>query len=187
MAEIKKINTPLTDEVVADLKAGDMVAVSGVIFTARDAAHKRLLKTLSDGYKLPFDLQGQIIYYVGPCPAKPPRVFGSCGPTTSVRMDAYAPTLLDQGLKGMIGKGQRTQPVIDAMIKNKAVYFAAIGGAAATISKSVIKAEIMAYEDLGPEAIYKLEVEDFPAIVVIDSEGMNQYKIGPEGYKKQLT
>jgi len=184
MADIKKINTPLTEEAIKDLKAGDMVSISGVIYTARDAAHKRLLQTLSEGKELPFSIDGQIIYYVGPCPAKPPRAFGSCGPTTSFRMDAYAPTLLDKGMKGMIGKGQRTQPVIDSMIQNKAVYFAAIGGAAATISRSVTKAEIVAYEDLGPEAIYKLEVDDFPAIVVIDSEGTDQYKVGPEKYKK---
>lgn len=183
MPEIKKINTPITDEVINDLKAGDMVAITGVIYTGRDAAHKRLLQTNQEGKELPIDIKGQIIYYVGPCPPKPGQALGSCGPTTSVRMDAYTPAMLELGLKGMIGKGPRVPAVVDAMIKNKAVYFAAIGGAGASIARSVKKADIVAYPDLGPEAIYRLEVEDFPAIVVIDSEGNDQYKIGPEQYK----
>jgi fumarate hydratase subunit beta len=184
MAEIKKITTPLEYEEVKDLKIGDMIAISGVIYTARDAAHKRLVQTYNEGKAMPFDLKGQIIYYVGPCPPKPPKVFGSCGPTTSFRMDAYTPLLLDLGLKGMIGKGQRTPAVVESMIKNKAVYFAAIGGGAASISKSVKKAEIVAYEDLGPEAIYRLEVEDFPCILVVDSHGGDLYKTGPAQFKK---
>lgn len=184
MAEIKKIITPLTDDTVKDLKIGDRIAISGIIYTARDAAHKRLVQAYNEERPLPFDLKGQIIYYVGPCPPKPPKVFGSCGPTTSFRMDAYTPLLLDLGLRGMIGKGQRTPEVIESMIKNRAVYFAAVGGAAATISKSVKKAEIVAYEDLGPEAIYKLEVEDFPCILAVDSLGNDLYKTGPALYKK---
>lgn len=184
MAEIKKISTPLTDDTVKDLKIGDRVLISGIIYTARDAAHKRLVQAYNEGRDLPFDLKGQIIYYVGPCPPKPPKAFGSCGPTTSFRMDAYTPLLLDLGLKGMIGKGQRTPEVIESMIKNGAVYFAAVGGAGATISKSVKKAEIVAYEDLGPEAVYRLEVEDFPCIVAVDSLGNDLYKTGPAMYKK---
>ncbi|HWQ79753.1 MAG TPA: Fe-S-containing hydro-lyase [Anaerovoracaceae bacterium] len=184
MAEIKKITTPLTDEKIKGLQPGDMIAISGVVYTARDAAHKRLVQTYSEGKEMPFDLKGQIIYYVGPCPPKPPKAFGSCGPTTSFRMDAYTPLLLDLGLKGMIGKGQRTPAVAESMIKNKAVYFAAVGGAAATISKSVKKAEIIAYEDLGPEAIYRLEVEDFPCILAVDSQGGDLYQTGPAQYKK---
>lgn len=182
--QIKKVSTPLTDDAISNLKTGEMVAISGVIYCARDAAHKRLCQDYADGKGLPFDLKGQIVYYVGPCPAKPPHAFGSCGPTTSFRMDAYTPTVLDLGLKGMIGKGQRTPAVIDSMLKNKAVYFAAIGGAAATISKSVKKAEVVAFPDLGPEAIYRLEVEDFPAIVVTDATGDDLYKTGMEKYKK---
>jgi fumarate hydratase subunit beta len=183
MAEVKKIQTPLTPEVIEGLKAGDQVAISGVIYTGRDAAHKRLVEAHQAGKELPIDLKGQIIYYVGPCPAKPGQAIGSCGPTTSFRMDAYAPTVMDLGLKGMIGKGPRTQAVIDSMIKNKAVYFAAIGGAGAVIAKSVKKAEIVAYEDLGPEAIYRLEVEDFPCIVAIDAQGNDLLKLGVEKYK----
>ncbi|MDR1796392.1 MAG: Fe-S-containing hydro-lyase [Clostridiales Family XIII bacterium] len=182
--EIKKIQTPLTDDAANGLKAGDMVSISGVIYTARDAAHKRLVQALSDGAALPFDLEGQIIYYVGPCPAKPGQAIGPCGPTTSFRMDAYTPALLDCGLKGMIGKGQRTEPVTLAMRRNRAVYFAAVGGAAAVISKCVREAEVIAFGDLGPEAIRRLVVEDFPAIVVIDADGTDQYKIGPEAYRK---
>jgi len=184
VAEIKKISTPLTDDTVKDLKIGDRVLISGIIYTARDAAHKRLVQAYNEGRDLPFDLKGQIIYYVGPCPPKPPKAFGSCGPTTSFRMDAYTPLLLDLGLKGMIGKGQRTPEVVESMIKNGAVYFAAVGGAGATISMSVKKAEIVAYEDLGPEAVYKLEVEDFPCIVAVDSLGNDLYKTGPAMYKK---
>ncbi|MCR4443448.1 MAG: Fe-S-containing hydro-lyase [Peptococcaceae bacterium] len=183
MASIKKIRTPLTTEVVEQLKAGDRVAISGVIYTARDAAHKRLVQAFQEGKELPVDINGQVIYYVGPCPPKPGKALGSCGPTTSFRMDAYAPTVLDLGLKGMIGKGQRSEAVIQSMIKNRAVYFAAIGGAAAIISRSVKKAEVVAYEDLGPEAIYRLEVEDFPCIVVTDAQGNDLYKTGVEKYR----
>lgn len=179
MAEIKKITTPLTDDTVRSLKAGDMVAITGVIYTGRDAAHKKLVETIREGKPLPLEIKGQTIYYVGPCPAKPGQALGSCGPTTSGRMDAYAPILLDLGQKGMIGKGPRAQGVIDSMVKNRAVYFAAIGGTGAAIACSVKKAEVVAYPELGPEAIYRLEVEDFPCIVVIDSEGNDQYKIGP--------
>ncbi|MDR0424243.1 MAG: Fe-S-containing hydro-lyase [Clostridiales Family XIII bacterium] len=181
---IKRVIAPLSAEAALGLKAGDMVALSGVIYTARDAAHKRLLQALDGGLPLPFGLDGQVLYYVGPCPAKPPRPFGPCGPTTSFRMDSYTPRLLDLGLKGMIGKGQRSPDVIASMKKNAAVYFAAIGGAAATISRSVKKAEAIAYEDLGPEAIYRLEVEGFPCIVAIDTRGASLYDLGPEMYRR---
>ena len=181
---INIINTPLTGEVIMRLKAGDRVLISGIIYTARDAAHKRMIEALKEGKELPFDVKGQILYYAGPCPQKPPKQFGSCGPTTGFRMDAYTPELLNSGLKGMIGKGQRTPAVIESIIENKAIYFAAVGGAAAIISKSVIKADVIAYEDLGPEAIYRLEVKDFPCIVAVDSEGNDIYKTGPTLYKK---
>ncbi|MDO4552909.1 MAG: Fe-S-containing hydro-lyase [Bacillota bacterium] len=184
MENVKKVKAPLQAEEAAALRAGDMVALSGVIYTARDAAHKRMLAALEKGEALPFDLEGNVIYYVGPCPARPPRVFGSCGPTTSFRMDAYAPALLDRGLRGMIGKGQRTGPVTEAMVRNGAVYFAAIGGAAAILSRSVKQASVVAYEDLGPEAVYRLEVEDFPCIVAVDAAGNDLYKTGPERFRK---
>jgi fumarate hydratase subunit beta len=172
-----RITTPLTYDKVKDLRAGDSVLITGTVYTARDAAHKRLVELLDKGEKLPLDVQNEIIYYVGPSPAKPGMVIGSAGPTTSYRMDSYAPKLMDIGLKGMIGKGSRSQEVIDSMIKNKAVYFGAIGGAAALICKSIKSSEIIAYEDLGSEAIRKLEVEDFPAVVIIDSLGNNLYEI----------
>lgn len=172
-----KLTTPLKDEDIAKLKAGDAVSITGVIYTARDAAHARLVKLLEEGKELPFDVKGQIIYYVGPTPAKPGQAIGSAGPTTSYRMDAYAPTLLDQGLKGMIGKGARGKEVRDSMLKNKAVYFAAVGGAAALIAKSVKSSEIIAYEDLGAEAVRRLKVVDFPAIVIDDIEGNDLYEI----------
>lgn len=178
MSEIKKIITPLTDEQVKPLRAGDKVNITGTIYTGRDAAHKNLVKGLENGEELPVDFQGQIIYYVGPCPAKPGQVIGPCGPTTSGRMDSYTPAMLNIGLKGMIGKGPRNEQIIQA-IKNKgAVYFAAIGGAAAVIARSVKKADVVAYPHLGPEAIYRLEVEDFPCIVAIDSQGNNLYESG---------
>lgn len=177
-----KITVPVKDTDFENLKAGDKVLISGTIYTARDAAHKRLIDLLNEGKELPFDIRNQIIYYVGPSPAKPGAAIGSAGPTTSYRMDPFAPELLDIGLKGMIGKGKRNDEVIDAIKRNKAVYFGAIGGAAALIAKSIVKAEIIAYDDLGSEAIRKLEVKDFPAIVVIDSEGNNLYEIGQEGY-----
>ena len=182
----KRITTPLTEEKVRDLKAGDSVLISGTIYTARDAAHKRLVELLNKGEKLPMDIKDAIIYYVGPTPAKPGNAFGSAGPTTSYRMDPYAPRLLDEGLRGMIGKGLRSKEVIESMKKNTAVYFAAIGGAAALIGKSVKKAELIAYEDLGSEAIRKLEVEDLPAVVVIDCKGNNLYEIGQSEYLKTV-
>ena len=178
----KRITTPLTEEKVKDLKAGDTVLISGVIYTSRDAAHKRLVDLLDEGKELPIDIKDAIIYYVGPTPAKPGQVFGSGGPTTSYRMDPYAPRLLDEGLKGMIGKGLRSKEVIESMKKNTAVYFGAIGGAAALIGKSVQEAEIVTYEDLGAEALRRLVVKDFPAVVVIDSEGNNLYEEGQKAY-----
>ncbi|AWZ49493.1 Fe-S-containing hydro-lyase [Hathewaya limosa] len=178
----KRITTPLTAEKVKDLKAGDTVLISGVIYTSRDAAHKRLVDLLDEGKELPIDIKDAIIYYVGPTPAKPGQAFGSGGPTTSYRMDPYAPRLLDEGLKGMIGKGLRSKEVIESMKKNTAVYFGAIGGAAALIGKSVQEAEIVTYEDLGAEALRRLVVKDFPAVVVIDSEGNNLYEEGQKAY-----
>jgi len=182
----KRITTPLTKDVIDDLKAGDSVLLSGVIYTARDAAHKRLVDLMDKGEELPMDVKDSVIYYVGPTPAKPGMALGSAGPTTSYRMDAYAPKLLDKGLKGMIGKGLRNQEVVDSMIKNGAVYFAAIGGAGALIGKCVKKAEIVAYEDLGSEAIRRLEVEDLPIVVVIDSKGNDLYKQGQNAYLESV-
>ncbi len=170
-----KITSPLTDETISKLKTGDSVLITGTIYTARDAAHARLVKLIEKGEKLPFDLEGQIIYYVGPTPEKPGQIIGSAGPTTSYRMDSYAPTLLDNGLKGMIGKGKRDLGVKESIIKNKAIYFAAIGGTAALIAKTIKSSEIIAYEDLGAEAIRKLHVEDFPAIVINDIYGNDLY------------
>jgi len=181
---VKKITTPLTEETIRDLKTGDMVEITGVIYTARDAAHKRLVELIEKGENLPFSLEGAVIYYVGPTPPKPGAVIGSAGPTTSYRMDKYAPLLVEKGLKGMIGKGQRSQDVRDAIIKNKAVYFASIGGAAALLSRHIKSAEIIAYEDLGPEAVRKLYVENFPAIVVNDIYGGDLYEEGKKRYKK---
>lgn len=180
----KIINTPLTDDILNDLHVGDRVLLNGIIYTGRDAAHKRLVEMISKGEKLPMDLDGQTIYYVGPCPAKPGRVIGSAGPTTSGRMDAYAPILMEHGLKGMIGKGLRNQSVVDSIVKNKAVYFAAIGGAGALLAEAIKEAEVIAFPDLGPEAIYKLKVEDFPVTVVIDNEGKDLYEIGKNEYRK---
>ncbi len=170
-----KINLPLTKEVARTLKAGDIVELSGVIYTARDAAHKRLIERLEANEPLPFDLKDSVIYYVGPTPEKPGTVIGSAGPTTSYRMDAYAPTLLDLGLKGMIGKGPRHQVVIDAMKRNDAVYFAAVGGAAALLALHIKEAEVIAFDDLGTEAIRRLVVEDFPVIVATDCHGNSLY------------
>lgn len=178
----KRIMLPLTEEKVKELKAGDSVLLSGVLYTGRDAAHKRLCDLIDEGKELPIEIKDQVIYYVGPTPAKPGNAFGSGGPTTSYRMDPYAPQLLDLGLRGMIGKGLRSEEVIESMKKNKAVYFGAIGGAAALIGKSVVKSEIVCYEDLGAEAIRRIEVKDFPVVVVIDSEGNNLYKQGQEAY-----
>lgn len=173
--EIKKISLPLNDKIIESLHAGDNILLTGYIYTGRDAAHKRLCKLLDDGKELPFDIENQTIYYVGPAPAKPGYVIGPAGPTTSYRMDAFTVPLLEKGLKGMIGKGLRSTEVIENIIKHKAIYFAAIGGAAALISKSIKSKEIICYEDLGTEAIQKLYVKDFPAIVVIDSNGNNLY------------
>lgn len=178
----KRITTPLTLDKVKDLKSGDTVLINGTIYTSRDAGHKRLVDLLDKGESLPFDPKDQIIYYVGPTPTKPGQTFGSAGPTSSYRMDPYAPRLLEVGLRGMIGKGLRNEAVIESIKKNGGVYFAAIGGAAALIGKSVKKAEIIAYEDLGAEALRKLEVEDLPVIVVIDSEGNNLYEQGQKEY-----
>lgn len=180
----KIVTTPLTLDKVEDLKCGDRVLLSGIIYTGRDAAHKRLFEMIQRGEELPFDLKGQVIYYVGPCPARPGTVIGSAGPTTSGRMDPYTPELLKSGLKGMIGKGLRSQAVIDAIIKYRAVYFGAVGGAGALLAESIKEAEVLAFPDLGPEAIYKLRVEDFPVTVIIDSEGNNLYTTGKERYRQ---
>ncbi len=176
MNETIWLTTPLTKDKIKTLKAGDSVLLSGTIYTARDAAHKRMIEALGRGDKLPIEIEDQTIYYAGPAPAKPGRVIGSCGPTTSGRMDAYAPTLIRLGLTGMIGKGERNDEVIDAMREYGAVYFGAIGGAGALISKCVTSAEIIAYEDLGAEAIRRLTVENFPLTVIIDTEGNNLYR-----------
>jgi fumarate hydratase subunit beta len=182
MTDPIKLTPPLTDDVVMKLKAGDRVVITGVIFTARDMAHKQLVEGRQKGEKQPFDLKGQILYYTGPTPASPGRAIGSAGPTTSYRMDKYTPALLELGLKGMIGKGPRGQSVKDAIVKFKAVYFAAIGGAGALISKTIKKAEVIAYPELGTEAVMRLEVEDFPAIVANDVHGQDLYRIGVEQY-----
>ena len=184
MAQVK-ITTPLTRETVRNLKAGDSCLISGVIYTARDAAHKRLCELVEAGKALPMDVADSIIYFVGPTPAKPGQAIGSAGPTTSYRMDAYSPTLIAQGLTGMIGKGKRGPEVVAAMKEHGAVYFGAIGGCGALLSKCIKKAEIVAYEDLGAEAIRRLEVEDFPAIVIIDSEANNLYETGRADYLAQ--
>jgi fumarate hydratase subunit beta len=184
MSEPIRLKTPLRDEDVERLKIGDRVLINGIIYTGRDAAHKRLIDLLREGKELPFDIQGQVIYFVGPAPAKPGQAIGSAGPTTSYRMDAYSPSLIERGLKGMIGKGMRSQVVKEAMIKHKAVYFAATGGAGALLAKRVKKAEVVAYEDLGPEAIRRLEVEDLPVIVVNDVRGNDLYTEGEKKYRK---
>ena len=171
------INTPLDNKTAKTLKAGDYVYITGTIYTARDAAHKRMDETLNRNESLPIDVKGNIIYYMGPSPAREGRPIGSAGPTTATRMDKYAPRLLDMGLIGMIGKGKRQKPVVDAIIRNGAVYFAAVGGAGALLAQRIIKSEVVAYDDLGTEAIRKLEVKDFPVIVVIDSDGNNLYEI----------
>lgn len=172
----KYINTPITEEVTKDLKAGDYVYITGTVYVARDAAHKRMIEALERGERLPIDIKDSTIYYMGPSPAREGQAIGSAGPTTSSRMDKYAPTLLDLGEKAMIGKGKRSREVIDAIIRNKAVYFAAIGGAGALLSKCIKKSEIICYEDLGAEAVRKIQVEKFPAIVVIDKDGNNLYE-----------
>jgi len=184
MGEPIRLKTPLSDRDVEKLRIGDRVLFSGVIYTGRDAAHKRLFDLATQGKDLPFDIRGQMIYYVGPTPAKPGQIIGSAGPTTSYRMDAYAPSLIERGLKGMIGKGMRSDAVKEAMKKHKAVYFAATGGAGALLAKKVKKAIVVAYEDLGTEAIRRLEVEDFPAIVVNDIQGNDLYVEGQKKYRR---
>ena len=180
-----KVTTPLTREQARTLKSGDSVLLSGVIYTARDAAHKRLCELVAQGKELPMDVKDSIIYFVGPTPARPGEAIGSAGPTTSYRMDAYSPTMIEQGQTGMIGKGKRSPEVIEAMKKHGAVYFGAIGGCGALLSKCIKKAEVIAYDDLGAEAIRRLEVEDFPVIVIIDSEGNNLYETGRNAYLEQ--
>ncbi|WP_416387383.1 Fe-S-containing hydro-lyase [Caminicella sporogenes] len=182
---MKRITIPLTKEKVESLKAGDTVYLSGIIYTGRDAAHQRLVDAIENGNRLPFDLKDQVIYYVGPAPARPGKVIGSAGPTTSYRMDDLTVPLLNLGLSGMIGKGSRSKKVIDGMIKNKAVYFAAIGGAGALIADCIKESEIIAYEDLGPEAIRRLKVENFPVVVVIDSKGNNLYETERKKYERK--
>ena len=179
----KIINLPLTEKDIAGLKAGDNVLLSGVIYVARDTAHKRIVEALDRGQAPPFEIKGQTIYYMGPAPAKSGKVIGSAGPTTSYRMDSFSPRLMEVGLKGMIGKGQRSQPVLEAIIRHKAVYFAAIGGAGALISKSIKKSVIIAYEELGAEAVRKLEVENFPVTVINDIYGGDLYREGKAKYK----
>lgn len=183
MAEIR-LQTPLTDRDVEKLNIGDKVLLTGVIYSARDAAHKRLFDLIEAKKELPFGIRGQVIYYVGPAPAKPGKPIGSAGPTTSYRMDAYAPKLMELGLKGMIGKGNRGAGVVDAMKKYKAVYFGATGGAGALLARSIRKAETVAYEDLGPEAIQRLEVADFPVVVINDTRGNDLYVEGAKKYRK---
>lgn len=184
MSDKIRITTPLSKEQAAKLKAGDSVLISGVIYGARDAAHKLMIEALERGEKLPVDWHDQIVYYLGPTPAKPGEPIGSAGPTTAGRMDAYTPMLLSQGLIGMIGKGSRSSEVVEAMKENGAVYFAAVGGVAALIAKSIKKYEIVAYQNLGTEALSRLTVEDFPAIVVVDSQGNNYYEEGQKAYRR---
>ena len=184
MSEPIRLKAPLSDKDLEKLKIGDRVLISGIVYTGRDAAHKRLFDLVQAGKDLPFDIRGQVIYYVGPTPSKPGQVFGAAGPTTSYRMDAYSPSLIAKGLKGMIGKGMRSEAVKEAMKKYKAVYFAATGGAGALLAKRVKKAEVVAYEDLGPEAIRRLEVEDFPVVVVNDIHGNDLYVEGEKRYRR---
>ena len=181
----RHITVPVAKEEIQDLRAGDYVYLTGVIYTARDAAHKRMDEALSEGKELPLDIKNQMIYYMGPSPAREGRPIGSAGPTTASRMDKYAPRLLDLGLGGMIGKGKRSQAVRDAIVRNKAVYFAAVGGAGALLSKCIKKADVIAYDDLGTEAIRRLEIEDLPAIVVVDSEGNNLYETAVKEYAEE--
>ncbi len=179
------ISVPLSEEDAVSLKSGDYVYLTGTIYTARDAAHKRMYDALEKGGSLPMEMKNNVIYYMGPSPAREGRPIGSAGPTTASRMDKYAPSLLDLGLKGMIGKGKRSQAVKDAIVRNKAVYFAAVGGAGALLSKSIIRSEVIAYDDLGTEAIRRLEVKDFPVIVVIDAQGNDLYQTAIREYCKE--
>ena len=181
----RTITAPIDRETLKSLHAGDYVYISGTIYTARDAAHKRMIETLDEGRELPLDLKDNVIYYMGPSPAREGRPIGSAGPTTASRMDRYAPELLDLGLGGMIGKGKRSKEVVDAIVRNSSIYFAAVGGAGALLSQRIKNAEVIAYEDLGTEAIRRLEVEDFPVIVVVDTEGNNFYETAIEKYKKE--
>ncbi|TGE31974.1 Fe-S-containing hydro-lyase [Desulfosporosinus sp. Sb-LF] len=183
MSEIIRIEMPLTQEKVKGLKAGDNVLISGVIYTGRDAAHKKMIEALDAGVSLPFEMKDQVIYFVGPTPAKEGQVIGSAGPTTSGRMDAYSPKLIAEGLTGMIGKGLRSSEVVEAMKKHGAVYFGAIGGAGALISKCIVSAEVIAYPELGPEAVRRLVVKNFPVIVIIDHAGNNLYEVGKAQYR----
>lgn len=178
----KYINSPINNDITKDLKAGDYVYITGIIYTARDAAHKRLYESMIKGENIPFELDNNIVYYLGPTPARDGQVIGSAGPTTSSRMDKYTPLLIDHGLKGMIGKGKRNKEVIESIIKNKAVYFAAVGGAGALLSKCIITSKVIAYDDLGTEAIRELYVKNFPVIVVVDSEGNNLYETATREY-----
>lgn len=181
----KYVKVPLSDEDAKSLRAGDYAYLTGTIYTARDAAHKRMYEALENKEALPIEMDHNVIYYMGPSPAREGRPIGSAGPTTASRMDKYAPSLLDLGLKGMIGKGKRSQAVKDAVVRNGAVYFAAVGGAGALLSRSIVKSEVIAYDDLGTEAIRKLEVKDFPVIVVMDSEGNNLYETAIKQYCKE--
>ncbi len=184
MSDIKKITAPFSKEVGKSLKAGESVLISGTILVARDAAHKALTEALARGEKLPVKLAGETIYYLGPSPAKPGNAIGSAGPTTSGRMDKYTPTIIAQGISGMIGKGYRSKEVIDSMVANGVVYMVAVGGAAALISKTIKKYEVLAYPELGPEAVARITIEDFPAIVAIDTQGNNFYEMGQKPYRK---
>lgn len=181
----KKIKAPIDKETAKSLKAGDYVYIDGIIYTARDAAHKRMTETLERGEALPIDIEGNVIYYMGPSPAREGRPIGSAGPTTASRMDKYTPRLLDMGMGAMIGKGKRSQAVIDGIVRNGSVYFAAVGGAGAILSKCIKESEVVAYDDLGTEAIRKLTVENFPVIVVIDSEGNNLYETAILKYREE--
>jgi fumarate hydratase subunit beta len=183
----KKITSPMSEDVIKGLKAGDQVLISGVVYVGRDAAHKRLVEALDRGDKLPFEVKGQTIYYMGPSPTKPGKVIGSAGPTTSGRMDAYTPRMLEAGLKAMIGKGLRSPEVKEAIKKHQAVYLASTGGAAALIAKSITKSQVIAYEELGPEAILRLEVKDFPAVVINDCHGGDLYQEGKAKYARSVA
>ena len=183
----KKITSPISEDVIKGLKAGDQVLISGVVYVGRDAAHKRLVEALDRGDKLPFEVKGQTIYYMGPSPTKPGKVIGSAGPTTSGRMDAYTPRMLEAGLKAMIGKGLRSPEVKEAIKKHRAVYLASTGGAAALIAKSITKSQVIAYEELGPEAILRLEVKDFPAVVINDCHGGDLYQEGKAKYARSVA
>jgi fumarate hydratase subunit beta len=181
---VKKITLPLTDETIADLESGENVLLSGVLYVARDAAHRRMSDALERGESLPFYINNQTIYYMGPSPAPPGKVIGAAGPTTSARMDPYTPRLLAEGLKGIIGKGTRSSDVKEALKQHKAIYFAAVGGAGALLSKKILKSEVIAYEDLGPEAILRIEVEDFPVTVINDIHGNDLYEEGKKKYRR---